>query len=82
MASKTISVTDDVHELLGSLKPPHESFGDVIRRLCSEKTAISIVRWAEQGTLWSDMTESELQEIQTNVLDTKRHFHVYEGDFD
>lgn len=59
MASKTISITKEVYELLAHLRFPHESFGDVIWRLCEEETARSIVEWANQRLLWADMSKTE-----------------------
>ncbi|MFQ5977017.1 MAG: antitoxin VapB family protein [Candidatus Heimdallarchaeota archaeon] len=82
MASKTISVTKEVYELLARLKLPHESFGDVIRRLCEEKTARSVVEWANQRLLWADMSKTEYHQIQDNIKATRRQFHIQEVDVD
>ena len=61
MASKTISVTEEIYELLITLKLPHESFGEVIKRLCKEKSAESLSKWVDSQALWSDMDNSELE---------------------
>lgn len=76
MASKAISVTKEVYELLAHLRLPHESFGDVIRRLYEEKTARSIVEWANQRSLWADMSKIECHQIQDNIKAARRQFHT------
>lgn len=45
MASKTISVTNEVYDLLSRFKLPNESFGDTIKRLCEAK---SIYDWVQK----------------------------------
>jgi ubiquinone/menaquinone biosynthesis C-methylase UbiE len=58
-SSKTISVTDEVYELLSHVKLPNESFGDTIKRLCLEKSANSLYMWVQSQDLWSDMNIEE-----------------------
>ncbi|MHA1166497.1 MAG: antitoxin VapB family protein [Candidatus Hodarchaeales archaeon] len=81
MVSRTISVTEEVYKLLSSMKLPHESFGDIIKRLCEEKIASSLVSWVSEKKLWSDMTEDEIKQIQDNIEDIKR-FRVTEVNLD
>jgi predicted CopG family antitoxin len=73
MASKTISVTKEVYELLSKFKLPHESFGDAIKRLCEEKSAKSLYEWVQNRELWSDMSEEELKNLKRdhNKLEMK-----------
>lgn len=78
MASKTISVTQAVYDLLTRFKLPHESFGDTIKRLCEEKTAISIYEWVNSRQLWADMTEDEFNEIKGNIKDIRRQLTIQE----
>lgn len=82
MASKTISVTKEVYDLLSRFKLPHESFGDVIKRLCEEKTAVSIYEWAVNNPLWSDMSEDEFKQIKSNINSSRGRFTIQEVDID
>lgn len=82
MASKTISVTEEVYELLSRMKLPHESFGDVIKRLCEEKTAKSLVNWVSEKTLWSDMSKDEYEQVQSNINGVRKKLHVQEVKLD
>ncbi|TXT57587.1 MAG: hypothetical protein BAJATHORv1_10289 [Candidatus Thorarchaeota archaeon] len=73
MASKTISVTEEVYDLLKKMKLPGESFGDTISRLCRGKTTSSLLQWVKTSEGWSDLTEKEetaleeiLEEIQSS----------------
>lgn len=80
MASKTISVTKEVYDLLTRFKLPHESFGDAIKRLCEEKTANSVYQWVNSRTLWSNMTDEEFKEIQGNIKDIRKQLTIQEVD--
>ena len=81
LASKTISVTKEVYDLLTQFKLPHESFGDAIKRLCEEKTASSVYQWINNHTLWSDMTDEEFKEVKTNITGIRKCFSIQEVDF-
>ena len=63
MTSKTISVTEDVYNLLKKMKLPHESFGDTIERLCKNFSAENLTKWFDTTTGWEDMTEKEYDEV-------------------
>lgn len=82
MASKTISVTNEVYELLSRIKLPHESFGDAIKRLCEEKTATSLYTWASKQNLWSDMSEEESKSFDETISNINKHYRIQEVEFD
>ena len=63
MASKTISVTEEVYEMLQRLKLPNESFGDVLKKLIEEKISANLIDWVNTEELWEDMDEQELESI-------------------
>ena len=67
MASKTISITSEVYDLLCKLKLPDENLGDTIKRICNEKLASHLIDWINDKTLWSDMDTEEYQEFQTSL---------------
>jgi predicted CopG family antitoxin len=75
MASKTISVTEDVYNLLKSLKLPHESFGDVIKRLCEEKLGSHLLQWLKTQDLWSDMSDEEFNSFKEIMSDATLTLH-------
>jgi len=62
MGSKNISITDDVYNLLKSLKLEGESFSDTIRRLALSKGKIT-----EFFGLWKEMPEDEFHDITKNI---------------
>ncbi len=75
MASKTISVTEDVYNLLKKMKLPKESFGDTIARLCKGKTSKSLHLWALSSQGWSDLTESETEILEETLQESQSSFH-------
>lgn len=62
MTSKTISITEDVYELLNSLKKPGESFSEELERLA--KTRGNILDFAGA---WSDLPKSTIREMKKNI---------------
>jgi len=76
LASKTISVTEEVYNLLKKMRLPGESFGDTIARLCRMKTVRSIKEWMEATPGWSDMTEEELAEFEKAVESVRSTLRV------
>ena len=80
VASKTISVTDEVYQMIKNIKLPNESFGDVIRKLVEEKTAGNLLAWVKEKTLWEDMDENELQTINNEKKKKKSTFTITEVD--
>ncbi|OLS28307.1 MAG: hypothetical protein HeimC2_07990 [Candidatus Heimdallarchaeota archaeon LC_2] len=71
MASKTISFTNEVYNLLSKLKLPNESFGDVIKRLCSEKLSSDLPNWIKEKVLWSDMKKDEFDGVKNALEEMK-----------
>lgn len=55
MATKTISIMDDVYELLARNKRENESFSDVIRRTLKNKEDIMQFKGA-----WGDLSDTEI----------------------
>ncbi|MHA2249149.1 MAG: antitoxin VapB family protein [Candidatus Kariarchaeaceae archaeon] len=71
MASKTISLTNEVYQLLSKLKLPNESFGDVIKRLCNDKLSSELSIWIKDKVLWSDMHKDEFEGFKKALDDMK-----------
>ena len=71
MASKTISLTNEVYNLLSKVKLPNESFGDVIKRLCSEKLTSELTTWIKDKIMWSDMKKDEYASVKNALGDMK-----------
>lgn len=71
MASKTISLTSEVYNLLSKLKLPNESFGDVIKRLCTEKLSSELSVWIKEKVLWSDMEKDEFDGVKNALGEMK-----------
>jgi predicted CopG family antitoxin len=66
LTSKTISVSEDVYDLLKKMKLKGESFSATIRRLVKG-------RWlSDCAGLWSDLPDEALDEIKKGVLEAKR----------
>ncbi|MHA1651857.1 MAG: antitoxin VapB family protein [Candidatus Helarchaeota archaeon] len=68
MPSKTISVTEEVYNLLKKMKLPHESFEDTIERLCRHFSADNLMKWFEATDGWKDMTEDEYNEVIGGIM--------------
>jgi len=67
MATKNISITEDVYDELSKLKGPEESFSDELRRLTKGKGKIS-----ECAGLWSKwMTKDDIDEIEANIVERR-----------
>lgn len=67
MVSKTISVTEDVYNLLKKMKLPGESFGNTIARLARGKTTTSLRMWAKTSEGWSDLTDAEARKLEETL---------------
>jgi predicted CopG family antitoxin len=61
MTTKTLSVTDDVYQILKRMKLKGESFSDTIRRL-TERGSV-----ADCAGLWSSMTDEELRKVEDAI---------------
>lgn len=67
MVSKTISITEDVYNLLSKMKLEGESFSDAITRLIRSGGKLS-----ECAGLWKDMSKEELEELKSGVEEARR----------
>lgn len=69
MSVKTITIKDDVYELLSSMKGEKESFSDLLRRLAMGKTDIrsfyGVLR--ERDEVLEDMGKRILEERKRSV---------------
>lgn len=66
MASKTLSVTTDVYDLLSREKFLHESFSEVIRRLVKTRGKLS-----DCAGLWADMSDKEELELLNAIKELR-----------
>ncbi len=63
MGTKTISIMDDVYDLLVSLKRSDESFSEEIRRVITKKNA-DMMSFAGA---WKDMSDEEIADMKNLV---------------
>ena len=80
MTSKTISVTEEVYNLLKKMKLPHESFGDTIERLCKNFSADNLTKWFETTDGWDDMTEEEYHEVSGTITKFQKNLKPFKDD--
>jgi len=66
LTSKTISVSEDVYDLLRNMKLKGESFSAAIRRLVRGR------RISDCAGLWSDLPCSAIEEIRVGVEEAER----------
>ncbi len=66
MATKTISIMDDVYELLLGRKGAHESFSDVIRNAVKRRDIL------EFAGAWADLPEKRLRRIKLKIKELRR----------
>ena len=66
VTSKTISVTEDVYELLSKMKLKGESFSDTIRRLSRRRSL------ADCAGLWSEVSEGEMDAFWESVRELRK----------
>lgn len=69
MGTKTISIMDDVYELLVRNKGPNESFSEELRRIVPKKGNIM-----ECAGLWADLSDKEVDEMKKNIDDFGKQF--------
>ena len=62
MATKTISIMDDVYERIKTMKTSKESFSDTLRRLTNKGSIL------EFAGAWKDITEEEAKKIEGKIL--------------
>jgi predicted CopG family antitoxin len=68
LTSKTISVSEDVYNLLKKMKLEKESFSSTIRRLVKGR------RISDCAGLWSDLPDTAIEEIKAGVMEIERLF--------
>ncbi|MEK6808997.1 MAG: antitoxin VapB family protein [Nanoarchaeota archaeon] len=68
MGTKTISIMDDVYELLVRNKRESESFSDELRRLLNNGGSI-----LECAGLWSDLTDEQLKQMEDALKRSKEY---------
>ena len=69
MGTKTISIMEDVYEILVRNKKPNESFSEEIRRLVPKKGNIM-----ECAGLWANMGDKEVEDMKKNIEDFGKKF--------
>jgi predicted CopG family antitoxin len=74
MVSKTISVTEEVYNLLKRIKLPRESFGEAIERICSNYTSENLSVWFDNANGWQDMSSEEFDEINQVIKNFQGSF--------
>lgn len=68
MPHKTITITEDVYDILVRMKLPNESFSEQIRRLTEKKGKIS-----ECAGLWARwMTKKQMDDISNTIKECRR----------
>ena len=72
MASKTITITEDVYQLLKLLKKQDESFSELLRRLAMQVNGQKLEAFFG---LW-DINDQEYEEIQEEI---KRNLVPFNG---
>lgn len=72
MASKVISLTEEVYDLLKSRQLPNESFGDTIKRLCLNYSAKNMSTWAQLDNEIKLVPEEVWDEFETDVKEVRK----------
>ena len=75
MGTKTISIMEDVYELLNRNKKKDESFSEELRRLLAKKGSI-----LDCAGLWSDLSDEQVKQME-NVIKKSREYtrkHIME----
>jgi len=78
MASKTITITEDVYQLLKLLKKQDESFSELLRRLAMQVNGQKLEAFFG---LW-DMNDQEYKEIQEEIKRNRIPFNGKKRKFD
>ncbi|MBD3189247.1 MAG: hypothetical protein GF308_01310 [Candidatus Heimdallarchaeota archaeon] len=61
MANKTLEVTEEVYQLLTSLKKEEESYGELLKRLVKGNSELLLQLW---GKVEKEEEKQELEEIK------------------
>ena len=70
MATKTLTIMEDVYEKLIMLKRPDESFSEELRRLVVPKTKLSDFVGA-----WKDVDEAETRRMKKMIKEMREEAH-------
>ena len=81
MVSKTISVTEEVYNLLKKVKLPNESFGDTIQRFIQNYTMRNLSEWYESNS-FDPMTDEEAEEMENSIKEFRSKFRPHQVDYD
>ncbi|MHA1111041.1 MAG: antitoxin VapB family protein [Promethearchaeota archaeon] len=81
MASKTISVTEEVYDLLKKVKLPNESFGDTIRRFIQNYSMRNLREWYESNS-FEPLTDEEANEMSKTINEFRTGFRPQQVEFD
>ena len=71
MSTKTISIMEDVYELLVRQKKPNESFSEELRRLVPKKGDIM-----ECAGLWAHMSDKEAQDMKRTIKQLRKNSYM------
>ena len=80
MASKTISVTEEVYDLLKKVKLPNESFGDTIKRFIQKYSMRNLREWYESSS-FEPLTDEEADELNNSINEIRLNFQPQKVDF-
>ena len=69
MGTKTITIMNDVYELLARNKRKDESFSEELRRIVPKKGNIM-----ECAGLWADMSDKEAEDMKKTINDFGKRF--------
>lgn len=69
MGTKTISIMEDVYELLVRRKKPNESFSEELRRIVPKKGNIM-----ECAGLWAHMSDKDAEDMKKSIDDFGKKF--------
>lgn len=72
MGTKTISIMDDVYDLLVQAKNSDESFSDIIRRTIKSQSDLKDVIGG-----WSDLTDEQFNLIENTVNNLRKSKRDY-----
>jgi len=67
MGTKTISIMEDVYEILFRKKHTGESFSEVIRRITGTKKDI-----LEFAGSWKDISDNDAEKMKKKILDLRK----------
>lgn len=66
MTTKTISIMEDVYELLARRKRAHESFSELLRRTIRKPDIL------ESAGAWKHIPDEEIEEMKANIRKRRR----------